>query len=170
MCIRDSTLTVTLGEGTTPNVAIDDTLPAGMVYLNDASIASADAGLTFGTGLSATLNAGVLELRLDEVVVPGTGGDDAALETGTFTIEYTARVANVVGNQSGTALVNDADASADGVSADVDNQVTVTVTEPELSVSKTVLDGAGGALEAGDTVRYQIEVTHAGGSLSLIHI
>ena len=37
------TLTVTLGEGTTPNVSIDDTLPAGMVYLNDASIASADA-------------------------------------------------------------------------------------------------------------------------------
>ena len=109
-----------------------------MVYLNDAAIGAAGAVSSFGSGLQAALVGSQLRLDLDEVVVPGAGTSDDALETTQFTITYSVRVDDVAAIQNGVNLVNDADASADGLPDDVDNQASVTVVEPDLLVTKSI--------------------------------
>ena len=109
-----------------------------------------------------------MRLDLDEVVVPGAGTSDDALETTQFTITYSVRVDDVAAIQNGVNLVNDADASADGLPDDVDNQASVTVVEPDLLVTKSIQGGVGDGtnLDAGDFVVYEIVVAHSGASTS----
>jgi len=152
------TVTVTVGEGTTNNLVLNDTLPAGMQFVSgSAVIATNPAGMTI-TGF----NANSVDQTLT-VVNPGDADNAAGLDSDSFTITYQAIVLDVVGNQDGTALINDLDASADNLPPDLDNQVTVTVTEPQLAVTKTA--GVATA-NIGDTISYTLVVSHTAASTS----
>jgi len=154
------TVQVTVIEGTTTNIVLNDTLPAGMVFVANS------ATLTNASGMTITgFNANSLDQTLTSVVNPGAneGSSNSTTATDTFTYTYQARVQNVVGNQSGTILTNDLDGSGDGVPPDEDNQVDVEVVEPDLNIAKTITSPTAN-LDAGDTVTYQIVVNHTGAS------
>jgi len=156
------TVTVSVIEGTTNNIVLDDTLPPGMSFVpGSAQITNAN-GMTIDGFVTTTL-----DQTLNFVTNPG--GSDATANPGdtatdSFTYTYQARVDNVAGNVglsgSQTDLVNDLDASADDVPDEDDNQATVTVVEPDLAIDKTITTDTTG-LDAGDTVTYQIVVSHS---------
>lgn len=152
------TVSVTVGEGTTNNLTLTDTLPAGMQFVSgSAAIATNPAGMTI-TGFDANSIGQTLT-----IVNPGDVDDAAGLDSDTFTITYEAIVLDVVGNTSGTSLVNDLDATADNLPPDLNNQASITVSEPQLSVTKTA--GVSSA-NIGDTVTYTLLVTHSAASSS----
>lgn len=159
-------LEVRVMEGITSSISLVDTLPAGLAYIAGSAVVSDANGITVN-GFNASLLGQVLTLSATSVQNPGgsnaTANDPSASESDSFFITYQALVENVVGNQNGTTLVNDVDASATGVTPDVDNQVAVNLVEAELSIAKTITTSTAG-IDAGDTVAYQIVVSHLGSS------
>ncbi|MBM7845056.1 isopeptide-forming domain-containing fimbrial protein [Herpetosiphon giganteus] len=147
-------LTTSLIEGTTNNIQWVDTLPAGMTYVPASAVVENANGMTVN-GFAVNLSGQVLTLSASSITNPGNVDNAAAVDTDSFTITYQATVA---GNAtSGTPLTNDVDASADPGLSDINNQVTVTVVEPELNISKTINSVTTG-IDAGDEVRYLIKV------------
>jgi uncharacterized repeat protein (TIGR01451 family)/fimbrial isopeptide formation D2 family protein len=153
-------LDVTVMQGTTNNLQFVDTLPAG-VLLDLGTVAIFDAAGMVITNFAASQVGQVLTITIDSVVNPGATNDPAAVNTGTFTIRYNATVQNVIGNQSGTDLVNDVDATATNVPPDNDNQVTITVVEPALVITKAHND-ADRIVSPGQTLTYTITLQHTG--------
>ncbi|MGF1677722.1 MAG: beta strand repeat-containing protein [Candidatus Methylacidiphilales bacterium] len=159
-------LEVSVMEGTTNNISLVDTLPAGLEYIAGTAAISNANGITVN-GFAANIAGQILTITATSAVNPGgsnaTANDPATADTDSFFITYQVRVANVATNTSGTNLVNDVDATATGTPPDINNQVTVTVVEPRLAIDKTITSSTAG-LDAGDTVTYQIEITHAAAS------
>ncbi|RKZ45524.1 MAG: hypothetical protein DRQ41_00005, partial [Gammaproteobacteria bacterium] len=161
-------LEVEVVEGTTHTLVIDDHLPAGTTYITDtAVVASNPASMTFDA-LTFTDNSGTLEIRANSVTNPGNDTDPSKTETDSFFITYDVQVtdASVPGDvDRGDTLINDADGSvvlADSSTlTDNDNQITVTVVEPELIITKTADVSTG---DASDVVTYTVTVAHTGNS------
>ncbi|HYF62833.1 MAG TPA: isopeptide-forming domain-containing fimbrial protein, partial [Herpetosiphonaceae bacterium] len=154
-------LTTTLIEGTTSNVQWVDTLPAGLTYVPGSAVVSNANGMTVN-GLGVSLAGQTLTISATSVVNPGNVNNAAAADSDSFVIAYRVTVDPVA---SGTVLANDVDASADPGLSDTDNSVSVTVAEPELTLSKTLVT-SGAGVDAGDAVRYQIRISHTAGSAS----
>ncbi len=150
------TVEVTVIEGTTANIVLNDTLPAGMSFVAGSATITSAAGMTING-----FNTNSLDQLLSSVVNPGANEASAntAIATGTFIYTYQALVTNVSGNQSGTTLVNDLDGSATGVSPDNDNAATVTVVEPVVTATKSVDDNTP---HLGQTITYTITLTNTG--------
>ncbi|GAA5526302.1 hypothetical protein Hgul01_00074 [Herpetosiphon gulosus] len=148
-------LTVNVLEGTTNNLQLVDTLPVGMSYVSGSSTITPN-GMTIAT-VTVSLSGQTLTFATASVVNPGNVDNSATMDTDSFTISYQARVNDVPGNVAGTVLANDVDATADGVAADNNNSVSVTVREPLLSIDKSISTSTAG-VDAFDTVRYRIEV------------
>lgn len=159
-------IAVSVMEGTTNGISIVDTLPAGLTYVPGTVVISNANGMTIGS-LNVSLSGQTLTISTASVMNPGNSDNAAVADTDVFYITYQTVVSNVAGNQSGTLLTNDADASATGVSPDNNNSVTITVVEPVLVVDKTIngVESATG-LTAGDAVVYTIGISHAGTSNS----
>ncbi|WP_288132523.1 isopeptide-forming domain-containing fimbrial protein [Microbulbifer sp.] len=89
-----------------------------------------------------------------------TDTDNSTTETITFT--YRLRVTNVVDNQQGTTLTNDAtlnydtDADTPGFEGQISDDATVDLVEPEVVVDKELLSPT--PLTLGGTAQYQITV------------
>lgn len=146
-------LTVTVMEGTTNNLSIIDNLPPGLVFLaNSAQISANGMTITGFNNDSAS--------QLLTVVNPGNSNAPGTADTDTFTITYQVLVVDIASNQAGTDLVNDVDATATGTPPDLNNQVTVTVTEPDLVLTKSN-DDADNIITRGQTVEYTVSVTNA---------
>ncbi|CAN5758103.1 hypothetical protein BH11VER1_BH11VER1_25340 [soil metagenome] len=152
------TVTVTVIEGTTTNIVLNDTLPTGMSFVANSAVLTDANGMTI-----SGFNTNSLDQALTSVLNPGASDSTGTAATDTFTYTYQALVQNVVSNQKGTTLVNDLDASGDGVPPDNNNTATVTVIEPDLNVAKTITSSTAN-IDAGDTVTYQIVVSHTAGS------
>ena len=159
------TVEVTVIEGTTANIVLNDTLPAGMSFVAGSATITSAAGMTING-----FNANSLGQSLSSVVNPGANEASAntAIATGTFIYTYRAVVLDVAGNDGITAsgdgdgqtsLVNDLDASADGVSPDNDNTATVTVVEPRLEITKANND-LDGVVVSGQVVTYTLTISN----------
>ena len=170
-------VTATMPAGTTRQVELLDTLPAGLAYLggsatlarvfdvnllasaNPGGINSAPSGVpvALSDGVGVVLSGQNLSVFLGDVI-----NSDGLPNNETYVLVYRAIVRNVVGNQRGTTLINNARLSYwNGLSQanTASSSQTLTVVEPELAVVKT----AAPTLVAvdGDTVSFSITVTNA---------
>ena len=163
--------TVGVMEGTTSALSLVETLPqsAGVNLLQfvpgSCVITNANGIAVNGFNVSYDPTTNQLTITATSVVNPGgsngTTNDPAINETDSFTLTYQATVADVAANQSGSNLANDLDASATGVTADINNQITVNVREPVLTLSVTTT--TPGAYP-GDAVLYTLVLTNTGNS------
>ncbi|MGE9290188.1 MAG: isopeptide-forming domain-containing fimbrial protein, partial [Puniceicoccales bacterium] len=171
-------ITMTIPEGVTSGVVLTDTMPAGLAFVGINSVSYSP-----GVSSSNTPGLGTTAAALGSNVSVGAGGNSFEINFGditnsdtdngtleTITIDFTAVVLNVSGNQSGTELGNDVameytwtDDPSGGpdsntLSANADE---VTVVEPSITVSSelshdnsTYEDSL--EVDAGDTVYYRI--------------
>ncbi|MEM9043706.1 MAG: hypothetical protein AAGC81_03350 [Pseudomonadota bacterium] len=153
-------LELTLTEGTTPNVVITDQLAADMIFTGNVTVTPPNGvSITFTdpNPVSVDPNTNLVTINLGDVTVEGSDAG-AGVDTQILTLTYQTIVANTPGNQSGTTLPNTASVTAtDGLAAD--DAAGVTVIEPDLEISKT--NNATGDVQAGDTVRFTIEISHS---------
>ncbi|PID99212.1 hypothetical protein CSA80_00370 [Candidatus Saccharibacteria bacterium] len=154
------TLTVSIPAVTANDFTVVDTLPAGLIFNNDAVV-------TGTTGVSLAVggpNDGSAPTTL-------TWTDSSLVGDGTpITITYTARVANVASVQDGVNLENTAELSyVDSASNTVtapDVHSDVDVIEPVLSVSLTQDNTTP---HYGETVTYTATISHDANSTADAH-
>lgn len=154
LAIGDSTtmtVTVALPGGTAESFVITDDLPAGLKYT--------------GENVSITLPSGVFA----DTPSPSTTADDDPViwNFGTVTntnstsqnliISYEVEVRNLIGNQNATDLTNTATLTYTGSSgsANLSDEATVTVIEPNLTIE---IEDGGGSYGAGSTIPYTIRI------------
>ncbi len=149
------TLTLTSPLGTLRSLTVSDVLPAGLIYV---------AG-------SQTVSSGISPVPTFTVSSPNDGSvpvtlawtfGDAVISSSPVTIQYDAIVANVVGNQNGTMLTNDAALSytdAPGASKNLTDSDNIVVVEPVLTMDKTILVPPSPP-DAGGVVTYKVVIEH----------
>ncbi|MBK9138743.1 MAG: isopeptide-forming domain-containing fimbrial protein [Verrucomicrobia bacterium] len=172
------TLTVTVPEGLTPTVVIDDTLAQGLAFVSLVS-ATPSSGVIVGTPTVTILDPGTarqVSFTLGDIQNNNTGNSGAD----TVTLVFTAVVLNQntlptpPGNQAGVTLDNTAQLTyATGPALVSTPAQLITIVEPALTVTKQVAPDDGGGpgayaatlsgQDAGNTVYYRITITHAGG-------
>jgi uncharacterized repeat protein (TIGR01451 family)/fimbrial isopeptide formation D2 family protein len=147
-------------QGHTTNVVLNDTLPVGLQYVSHTHQAFT-AAMQYDIAL-ADINSGSgqqVVIEFGDV----NNSDDGNLSNDYIDIELEARVVNILSNQNDTNLTNgDAATSpvtviSDSNSSSVGVPVEIKVTEPSLVVTKQV-NPATQAL--GDVVTYRIEIGH----------
>ncbi len=145
------TLTVNAPNAVLDDFTVEDTLPAGMVYNNDANIVGTSAVVPT---VSAPNNGSVAVTVLWDF---GSVSHDGT----TITITYTARVANVVGNANGDTLTNSVELSFTpelGTPQVVTDTESFDVIEPILEIAKTVSNPSA---RFGTTQSYTLDLAHA---------
>lgn len=182
-------LTVTLTEGTLPNVVVTDTLPNGLTFLNDgtatlAFVANSGTPITSttlsGAGLAVTGNSSAITPTF---TIPTTATTPSSFSTGTDPVfslgtlvnsdtdldnEYVVIQFNAIADNS-AAGSNDAGDNRDnafsvrvgGNSPVTSGNARVTVAEPALTVNKTA---APTSADAGDTITYTVTINNASGA------
>jgi uncharacterized repeat protein (TIGR01451 family)/fimbrial isopeptide formation D2 family protein len=164
---------VTLPEGTSRNLKVFDTLPAGMIADSFAVVTDAASS---GGRLAASFN-GTVTLAPTSTPPAGSGGGtwtlvfgdtvaaaDNVANNNAFLVRITGRIANVVANQSLATLSNGAYIQYDTTAtqrADAVAHPSVVVIEPVLAVSK---NASTTSPQFGDTVTYTVAIVHAGAS------
>ncbi|HIK30019.1 MAG TPA: isopeptide-forming domain-containing fimbrial protein, partial [Oscillatoriales cyanobacterium M4454_W2019_049] len=172
--------TITVPEGTTSGVVLQETLDAGLAFVEITSISTPEGNVTGGfdfsdaaaanTAASVGTDGSDFTLTLSDVV--NSASSDGSPET--IIIEYTAVVLNDAANQStdnemGPTLNNTAtldwtnNPSTDPILATPVTEVSVV--EPQLEVIKdVVVNGGGTEGDAGDPIVYTITIQHTGDS------
>ena len=158
------TLTITFPEGEIPSASLTDTLPTGLAFVDCVSINPSSGDLTtdLGGGFAAACNDPV-----NPSVVPGGGSatftlgnvtnsnsDNTIPET--LTIRFRAVALNIIENQDGDTLTNNATFTWAGGTTAL-TPANVLIVEPPVTVNKTVNPTVG---DAGDTVTYTITLTN----------
>jgi len=172
-------VSVNMPEGLVRQVTLHDTLPAGMSYVNG----SARLARTFTTGLTASTNPGAVNTAptgtfvgladTTEIVAAGQNlsiflGDvinsDSDPDSETYTLEFQAIVDNVITNQDGVNLINQAGLRYYNGFSYLElppSAAGVTVVEPNLELNK-IITAEPLCVEPGTTVSFQLTVTNAG--------
>ena len=156
-------LTVTLPEGTTPSLTVTDLIPTGMAYVTGSySIDTSGFNGTLPVPSVTALggNGDDLTLSFGEIIVD----DDGILTNNSFTVQLQAVVLNVIGNQRNTSLVNQASVQVGTGTIRYSPQVTMTVVEPVITFTKTIVDFIT-PLDAGGVVHYRISYANATGAV-----
>jgi large repetitive protein len=149
------TVNVTVGEGTTNNVVLSDTLPTGVQFVAGSSqIISNPAGMTI-TGFDPDSVNQTLT-----IVNPGVNDRPDVVDSASFSISYDVVVLNVLSNQDFTVLTNSVVATADDLPGDT-SDTSVTVREPTLAITKSA--DAIAPVDAGDSIVYTITITNTSG-------
>lgn len=167
------TLVITAFEGTSPNVIITDSLPAGLRYVNSTIVTDGNPLLvapfngTFSNAspLPPVVNApddedpSTVTWSLGDMVNPG----DNLSTNDTFLIEIEVVVTNILSNQHGVTRQNSAQLThTDGLGETYllnAGPVDVNIVEPVLRITKSV-DYVEPA-DAGDIITYTVVVRHA---------
>jgi uncharacterized repeat protein (TIGR01451 family)/fimbrial isopeptide formation D2 family protein len=151
----DYRLDVTVLQGTTPNVIVHDTLPAGVELVSVGSITGA-AGVSFTTPSNpAAGSTGPISWNFGTVTNSDNGGS--------FTIRYQARILNSEDNDAGDVLTSAsvANVTYDAAPGNIQKSAMAlpgfTVREPQLVITKSY---ATGTYQAGDTVQVTLKVKH----------
>ncbi|MDF1810898.1 MAG: isopeptide-forming domain-containing fimbrial protein, partial [Verrucomicrobiales bacterium] len=166
-------LTIEIPEGELDNVRIVDRMDDGLAFVNVTSV-TASPSLTSSAGDLANLVGIVTDpgsgpdngnaVSFGFGATPGLGTltnsntDNAATET--ITIQYTAVVLNVAGNDNGDTLNNSADFvwNVNGSDQTVSDQASdITILEADLDVTKTVSNSAA---ETDETITYTFTVAN----------
>ena len=156
-------LTISLPEGTSPATLVVDTLPAGLQYV--ASSASLDTTGFSGTAAldNVTTNSNQVTFDLGSISVPGT----ASTAKHSLTLRFEALVQVVAGNEGllpgQTALSNSAALTVNSTAQQISNTVTATVVEPQLQVTKSLLNNDT-SVDYGTVLNYRILITHTAAS------
>ncbi len=164
-----------LPAGTTREVTLSDTLPAGMTYV----AGSARLARNFDTALSSSANPGSINSAASGVFVALADGSDFVAagqalsvflgdvinsdndaDAETYFLEYQAYIDNVAGNQRAGLLVNAG--QLDYLDALLQPQtlgdsVSLTVTEPELAIAKVALPATTNPFA--DTVSFTLTIS-----------
>ena len=179
-------LEIRVSESTSANFQIQDSLPAGLQFLDDGTALLALVSTTGITSSNAAIDAGA-QVVGDETTLAGIdpaynlalagaisggpfgSGTDPTFSLGTLTnndrdanqefvvLEFNARVLNEAGNQDGTPLANNFTVRINGADKGTSGGVTVDVVEPEIAnVDKHVIDTDG------STVRYEVTFSNTG--------
>lgn len=157
------TVMLTLTEGTTANVYLTDTLPAGLAYVAGSAQVANPNGMTVN-GFSATPSGQQLVLHMSSVVNPGNVDDPTVVDTDAFVISYRAQVQNDLTHcYLGATLTNDLDATANNLPADTNNSASVTVVLPDLVLTKRVTPSS--ALPGG-WITYVVAFSNTGNLLA----
>ncbi len=159
-------LALTLREGTTDNVVVSDTLPAGLAYDSTISVSPASGGnFTYTVASQPTTGAtGSITWNLGSI----SNAVDNDLTNNTLTIQFRAKVLNNTLAQTPVAqlLTNNASLSYSigGVAATPKTASTaVNVWQPLLTISKTAAPALGGTvLSASEDVNYTVSIANTG--------
>lgn len=163
----DYTLTLTFHEGMTPNVTLEENLPAGLAFVDCLSIAPSSVNLT--TDLTGGFSAACNDPTNPNVSSPGqnftftlgtitnANTDNSVNET--LDIVFRAVTLNVSGNQADSELVNKAILRIDGGSGGTSTvqSAPATVIEPQINTSKSVSPTSA---DAGDTVTFTVTLSN----------
>ncbi|WP_066967492.1 isopeptide-forming domain-containing fimbrial protein [Microbulbifer sp. Q7] len=165
-------LTLTLAEGSSPLAEIVDRLDPGLefVRIDSVNVSSTDVTSTVNldpAGLAPSISG--RELTFDLGDLTNSNLDNAVAET--ITVEYTVKVSNVQGNQSGTQRNNSARFFWDATDDNTDNPTeqsrnsaqNTRIIEPDLRIDKT-LTGTPSVIDANDMITYQIVISHSNAS------
>lgn len=153
------TYTLTIGGplGTYRNLVVSDVLPAGLIYTGNVVI----SGLPAVTPTISAPNDG------SAAVTVTFDFDDAYKSAENATIVFTARVANVVGNQQGGFRTNTARLDHDDAQGNPQPRLTATdsftIVEPVISINKSILVPPTPP-DAGGVVTYRIVIENPGGA------
>ena len=156
------TMRVWLIEGITKSVELNDSLPAGLAYVSHHCQDAGGTLISYGCALTSS---SPVVIDFGDVSNPADGNKSNDY----IDVELTARVMNELGNQNGDTPKNgDTAASPVTIHSDVNSSavsqpVEITITEPDLDVTKTV---SPSSQSLGDIVTYRIEVRHASASTS----
>ena len=151
--------------GTMPGAQFVDTPDAGLSILSVTSVVanSGDLSTTIGTfanvATGAVIAANGASVTFDFGNLTNSNTNSAVTET--ITMTYTAVVLNDSGNDRGFVLDNQGNltwGSGNNVAVDGPD---VTIVEPELSVTTTILPAVG---QANDVFTVQVSVDHTGAS------
>ena len=152
------TLTVTVPQTATRNLVITDTLPAGLIYNGSHILNGISTTPTF-TPSAPNDGSAPVTLTWD------FGAGDAIFSASPATIAFSAIVANVSGNQTGIVLTDTATMTYQNGAGNPQTPLTAsddfTVTEPALTVSKTITPSL---VVNGDVITTTIRVTNTGTS------
>lgn len=180
---------VTLPEGTTQNLRIDDLIPPGMRLdtsfnggLGYQIITTAGGALTanFGgnvtvsnfAGVSGTLGADGVDGRF--TFSASTANGDNNTGNNSFVIRLRLVASNVQGNQAGAVLQNDAQLTYSDPDGDTPNGTTavdrnvavtgskpsITIREPTLQLSQQLITPPGIGFDQGDQVDFSITISN----------
>jgi fimbrial isopeptide formation D2 family protein/uncharacterized repeat protein (TIGR01451 family) len=150
-------LRVTLGEGT-QQVVVQDTLPAGLVFVS-GTVVSIGAGISnaaLAVGAAPSVAGGIVTFDFGNAVV--NTGDNQRDAGDVIVLRVTARVATLV-NSAGDILTNDASLSTD--SGTLNDDVSVEVVAPDVTIAKTASIASG---DAGDLVTFTVVVEQVAGA------
>jgi fimbrial isopeptide formation D2 family protein/uncharacterized repeat protein (TIGR01451 family) len=176
------TLTATLGRGTTDGVRIVDQLAInnGLLNILNVQVSTGNAlrlgsDAAFSSIVPVTTDAAGSDGYRDRVVVDfGSIINDPAFSTGVadeqITITITAIVVNDGANRAGDVIRNTGqfffldDPDGDGIRTEqtIARSIDVEILEAQVNVAKTITS-VPTAPQAGDTVSYQVAITHPGG-------
>ncbi|MBE9041401.1 isopeptide-forming domain-containing fimbrial protein, partial [Oscillatoriales cyanobacterium LEGE 11467] len=173
--------TITVPEGTTSGVVLQELLDPGLAFVEITSISTPEGDVTGGFDFNDATAA-------NGTATPGTNGSDFTLNLGdvvntansdgspeTIVVEYTAVVLNDAANQStdnetgptlnNTATLDWTNNPTPGTPLSTTSFEEVSVVEPQLEVVKDVaVNGAGAEGDAGDPIVYTITIQHTGSS------
>jgi len=161
----DYKITITIPEGTTPDFIVTDNLPAGLAYVPGSATITNNNNPHLSIQTTPT---DPTEAPLSTVIIAGqsqslTFDFDTIVNSNTnngideeIYIDFEAVVLNDSDNAEGDAQTNAA--SVNLPTNPSVNAPPITITEPELAISKT------GSYVSGDTIVYTLDITHTPGS------
>jgi LPXTG-site transpeptidase (sortase) family protein len=182
---------VALPEGVAPTFQISDSLPTGLLYLNDGTSKVAFVSDDPSGGItSSTLSGAGLSVNGDETsvatitptfILPGGAisggpfnpGTDPTFSLGDLTnadrdvnleyvvLEFNALLSNISTNTAGTTRSNTYQVIIDGLIKGTSNAISALVVEPSLNVTKVV---STAPQDAGDTLIYTITIQALSGA------
>ncbi len=160
-------VTVTIPEGVSRNVAVVDTLPAGLAISQAPGVATIGSSLSAAGVVAPVVGANGATVGYTFGDVTNSDTDNTTTANETITITYWAVVLDVVSNQSATTLKNSAKVSyfQGSTGATVSSALattTVTVVEPDLKIAKSA---SASTIQADTPVTYTIVVSHNSGSI-----
>ncbi len=145
--------------GTLQSLTVQDLLPAGMIYLNDAAFNPVSGAITPTPAPTVSSpNDGSAPVALT------WNFGNAVVSTSPIQITFSARVANVVSNQRPDVLVNNASmtwTNVTGTPQTLRDHDDFVIVEPEMTIAKTIIQGSAAP---GDTVTVRIVVKNVGTS------
>jgi fimbrial isopeptide formation D2 family protein/uncharacterized repeat protein (TIGR01451 family) len=173
-------------EGVTPNFALRDNLPNGLMFLNDGTARLAfvsDTGMSSSTLSGPGLNITGSAPATPTFTIPGGAisggpfgtGADVTFNLGTLTnpdnddnfeyvvIEFNALVDNTTAgsNDHNETRGNTVTARTGATDIATSDPATITIVEPLVGVNKTIVAPADANGDAGDTITYRITLTNS---------